>query len=321
MTLLPDDLGFVGARRLVDGPADMVFGLGPGHRPLIMAGESVVAGAPIAERLRDPQLRDVADGAVQEPVPGGRVTAGELLFGWKGRWRVAGGELTEPLETPIAGIVRSVRPGSSIVIQATGRRLAGIVALGGPTRGKLHVAASSDGEVRAGGLDVGLAGTILVVGSRIDAETLTRARAMGIRGIVVAGLASKERRDFLASELRQRAALHRLPPYAVLVLDGAVRRPLSSPVMAVLRALAGHDVAIVDDPPGLLFDAPDLVLPAAPPDFVRIRGGDLAGREGQWAGLVGLRRFGGGIHLEAGSVRLADGSVVAVPIGDLERFI
>ena len=103
-----------------------------------------------------------------------------------------------------------------------------------------------------------------MVGSRIDAETLTRSRAMGIRGIVVAGLASKERRDFLASELRQRAALHRLPPYAVLVLDGAVRRPLSSPVMGVLRALAGREVAIVDDPPALVFDQPDLDLPPPP---------------------------------------------------------
>ena len=59
------------------------------------------------------------------------------------------------------------------------------MALGGPSRGRLHIAAGSDGELRSGGLDVGLAGTILVVGSRIDAETLTRARAMGVRGIVV----------------------------------------------------------------------------------------------------------------------------------------
>ena len=52
---------------------------------------------------------------------------------------------------------------------------------------------------------------------------------MGVRGVIVAGLASKERRDFLASEARQRAALHRLPPFAVLVLDGAVRRPWPAP--------------------------------------------------------------------------------------------
>jgi hypothetical protein len=316
-----DDLGFVATRRLVDGPVDVTIALAPGDRPLVEAGESVVAGAPVAERLRDPQLSEVPDTVTLAPAPGARVPDGELLFDWRGRWRVAGGTLTEPLETPIAGIIRSVRPGTAIVIRATGRSLPGIVALGGPTRGRLHVAASSDSEVRVGGLDVGLAGTILVVGSRIDAETLTRSRAMGIHGVVVAGLASKERRDYLMSEQRQRAALHRLPPYAVLVLDGAVRRPLSSPVLGILHALAGHEVAIVSDPPAMLFDVPDLELPIPQPDHVRIRGGELAGSEGTWAGLAGPRRFPGGVHLEAGMVRLPDGTTVAVPIGDLERFV
>jgi hypothetical protein len=220
----------------------------------------------------------------------------------------------------VTGIVREVRPGSAIVIQARGRGLKAIVSLGGPSRGRLHIAAGSDGELRSGGLDVGLAGTILVVGSRIDAETLTRARAMGVRGIVVGGLASKERRDFTASERRQRAALHRLAPYAVLVLEGATRRPLPSPVMDVLEALAGQEVAIVGDPPMLVFES-EMDVPAPAADFVQVRGGPLGGRHGTWAGLVGPRRFAGGVHLEAGSVRFADGSVTAVPLGDLERFV
>ena len=41
---------------------------------------------------------------------------------------------------------------------------------------------------------------------------------------------------------------------------------------------------------------------------------------GTWAGLAGQRRFEGGVHLEAGTVRLEDGSIVAIPIGDLEQF-
>ena len=56
------------------------------------------------------------------------------------------------------------------------------------------------------------------------------------------------------------------------------------------------------------------------PDLVRVRGGDLRGHEGHWMGAAGRRRFGDGLDLEAGRVRLADGSVVAVPLGDLERF-
>jgi hypothetical protein len=106
----------------------------------------------------------------------------------------------------------------------------------------------------------------------------------------------------------------------VLVLEGAIRRPLAGPVMDLLDALEGHDVAIVTDPPMLVFDHPDLELPEVRPDFIRIRGGQLTGREGSWAGLVGPRRFPGGVHLEAGAVRFEDGTTVALPLGDLERF-
>jgi hypothetical protein len=314
------DLGIVRMRRLLEAPIEVTFPLAPGDRALVAAGETVVPGAPIVERVRDPRMTDVVVPDSSAPAPGGRIPDGELLFEWRGRWRLASGEVIEPLDSPIAGIVKEVRPGGAVVVRAAGRALRAIVTLGGPTRGQLHVASWVEGELRSGSLDVGLAGRILVVGSRIDAETLTRARAMGVRGIIVAGLASKERRDFLASENRQRAALHRLPPFAVLVLEGAVRRPLAGPVMDILDALEGHDVAVVADPPMLIFDAPELDVPAPSPDRIRIRAGQLMGREGRWAGLAGQRRFEGGVHLEAGTVRFEDGSIVAVPIGDLERF-
>ena len=176
--------------------------------------------------------------------------------------------------------------------------------------------------MRSGGLDVGSAGTILVVGSRVDAETLTRARAMGVRGVVVAGLSSKERRDFLASEARQRAALHRLPPFAVLVLDGATRRPLAGAVQAVLAALAGHEVAIVTDPPMLVFDLPNLVIPDPPVDLVRIRAGSLAGREGRFVeaiGRVAVRRRGS--IWRRPWCGCQTGPRPPSTLGDLERFV
>jgi hypothetical protein len=331
-------LDIVPHRPLVESPIDVRFALSPGDRPLVASGETVVVGAPLAERFRDMRLDDavVPDGIVARP--GDRLGAGEarqpglggsrrggpsgeFLYPWRGRWRVASGDLVDPLDAPIAGIVREVVPGTSLTIGAAGRGLRGSAALGEPSRGRLAISTGPDGELRPGGLDVGLAGTILVVGSRVDAETLTRARAMGVRGVIVGGMSGKERRDFLASEARQRAALHRLPPYAVLVLDGALRRPIAGPIMAVLAALEGREVAIVADPPMLVFDEPDLSLASPPADLVRIRGGALAGREGRWAGALGPRRFHGGVHLEAGAVALPDGSTVAVPIGDLERFV
>ena len=323
-------VGLVPARRLVVAPVDAHFALAPGDQPLVAAGDSVVVGAPIAERLRDPRLEELSAPNDVEPEPGTRWyepprrgstqgPGGETMFFWHDRWRVASGDIADTVESPFAGIVRDVRPGIGITIRAAGRGIRGVVALGGPTRGRLQTGTES--ELRSGGLDIGSAGTILVVGSRVDAETLTRARAMGVGGVVVAGLSSKERRDFIASEARQRAALHRLPSFAVLVLDGAVRRPLAGAIQAVLGALTTHEVAIVTDPPMLVFDRPNLVIPDPPHDLVRIRSGSLAGREGRFIEAVGPRRFAGGVQLEAGLVHLPDGTTAAVPLGDLERFV
>jgi hypothetical protein len=165
-----------------------------------------------------------------------------------------------------------------------------------------------------------MAGSIIVAGARMDAEALTRARAVGIRGVVVAALGIKEQRDFLASERRGRAAVHGLPPFGILVLDGASRRPIASPLMGLFEAIEGGMVAIVGDPPTLVIDDPSVLLPAPPADLVRVRSGPLAGAEGAWAGLAGPRRFPAGVTLEAAFVRFGGRPPVAIPLGDLERF-
>lgn len=331
-----DGLDLVAVRPLLDAPVDVRLALTPGDRVLVGVGEEIVAGTPIAERLRDPRLEDVA-GVPSGARPGGRWSgelgqgslgrrrrtgeaSGELLFETSERWRMVTGEHHERLESPVGGVVREVRAGIGLVVRASGRGLPGVAALGGSTRGLLTLASGPDGEIRPGAVDVGAAGRILVVGSRVDAETLTRARAMGVRGIVVSGLPGKERRDFLASEARQRASLHRGQPFGVLVLDGALRRPIASAVAAVLDALAGLEVALVADPPSLVFDHPSIGIATPDPGAIRVRCGPLAGAEGQWSGPAGLRRFGSGTHLEAGFVRFPDGDPVALPLNDLERY-
>src|SRR6187200_2805292 len=104
-----DELGLVATRRLVEGSTDVRFRLLPGDRALVGPGESVVPGAPIAERLRDPRLLEIAIPSGTDALPGDRIAEGELLFDWKGHWRVAASDMSEPIETPVAGIVREVR--------------------------------------------------------------------------------------------------------------------------------------------------------------------------------------------------------------------
>ena len=180
-------------------------------------------------------------------------------------------------------------------VQAAGRALRGAFAAGSPAAGVLELATDPFGDLRPGGIDVGRAGSILVVGARIDAEALTRARAMGVRGIVVASLPGKDLRDFRASERRQRASLHPSQPFGVLVLDGTVRRPIPTPVAALLEKIAGREVSLLVDPPALVFEATDEDMPAIDGDWVRVRSGPNAGAEGKLVGPAGLRRFERGV--------------------------
>ena len=256
-----------------------------------------------------------------KPSPGGHIADGELLFEWRGRWRVAGGEVTEPIDSPIAGIVREVDAGTRIVVRATGQALRGIVALGGPTRGALHVASWVEGELRGGSVDVGLAGKVLVVGSRIDAETLTRARAMGVKrdhrgrsgqqGTArLPGLRrhASERRSTVCR--RSRSWCWRAPS------DG--RWPVRSWTSSTpSRGATSRSWPIrrcsSSTSPSSSCRRPARTTSASAP-------GSCPGARGRGPGCVGPRRFSGGVHLEAGTVRFDDGSVVAVPLGDLERF-
>ena len=180
----------VARRRLLVTPVDAFFRLHPGDRALVKEGEAVGRGQPILEHYREPRTLVVpAQGDSDQQLPGDRAAPpgsrgrdgqhldGELLFRSGGRWRIASGDRAEPLESPVAGVVHEVRPGAGITLRSTANAVIGRTALAGPSWGKLQVATGPDGELRAQHVDVGMAGSIIVAGARMDAEALTRARA------------------------------------------------------------------------------------------------------------------------------------------------
>jgi len=89
-----------------------------------------------------------------------------------------------------------------------------------------------------------LASTLTLGGLVVDA--IHRPTA-GIRGVIVATLPGKDRRDYLASEARQRSSLHQVPAFGVLVLHGSQRRPIAEGAMRLLERLA---TVCVLPPPG-----------------------------------------------------------------------
>ena len=205
-------LDLVARRTMVVSPIDAFFRLHPGDRPLVKVGEAVGRGQPILEHHRDPRTIVVAGilGEDGNAVPGDRWAGspghharegevqpgGELLFRSGNRWRIAGGDRPDTLEVPFSGVVHDVQSGTGVTIRSMSSAVIGRHVLAGPTWGRLQVATGADGELRAQHVDVGAAGNIIVAGARMDAEALTRARAVGIRGVIVAALGIKEQRDF-----------------------------------------------------------------------------------------------------------------------------
>ena len=331
-------LDLVPSRQLIVDVVDAWFPLAPGDRALVGDGDVVEPGMPLAERSAGAQTMIVRTAAAEAaslhpgdrwpPVEDGGSPAasrhdgerpGEVLFAVGGRWRVAVPNRLEIVDAPVNGTVTAVDPGSGIRIRVVGRAVLGRSLLGDSVRGPLEVAAPAHAELRASAIDVGRAGAVIVGGAHADAEAITRARATGVRGIIVASLGSSVRRDLVASEGRRRAALHGQAPFGILILYGALRRPIASAHATILKALEGREVSLLSDPPAFVIDDASVVLPEPAADSVRIVGGPLSGREGRWFD-VAPRRMRGAADTLAGIIDLGRDGRHSIPIGDLERF-
>ena len=231
--------------------------------------------------------------------------------------------------SPIEGIAEEVTA-SHISVRASGVGLRGPVGWGQPVVGRVVLAvASPDAELRSGAVDISAAGAILVAGARLDIEALTRARAIGVAGIICGGVVGRELQQLDESDVRQRAALHAITPFAILALDGYGRRPIPTLAWDLLAAAAADERQVGILPAARLAvvggDPSTLALSSWPADAVRLASGDGSGRAGRLVGLSGPVRRPGGQYQSSGYVVL--GATADAPTGrrlvalaDLERL-
>jgi hypothetical protein len=319
------------------------FALGVADRALVAVGQAVAADDPLIERVREASVVELRRPAAASVVPGealdpttvapevrgyGRARyidrATVLHASADGTIRVAIGRATGPFGSPIAGTVEAA-DASGVAVRADGDGLVAALCWGTAVRGPLRLAVTApDAELRAGALDVAVAGAVLVAGARVDIEAITRARALGVRGIVCGGIASKEVGQLEASEARQRVSLHPTAPFALAIIDGFGRRPIPGPTWEALAGAAGRDVAIVTDPPLVVLDA-GLPRPAAS-GRVRVTAGADLGREGRLLDLRGQVRTSVGAYRPSALVWLDAGPSGqpperrVLPLTDLERL-
>jgi hypothetical protein len=295
---------------------------------------------PVAARLRHPPQRAAEMLTV---APGAEVEAGDRIAD-DGHGRVVtapeaaiflaydrgdGRALLAPLGEPepivghVRGEVSAVEP-DAIEIRIAGALLNGVGGYGMAVHGPLTVAVDDPlDELRAVAIDVGSSGRILVGGSRASAETLTRARAMGVAGIVLGGILEKELRDFAAIQSRRRAVGGIGDEFALIVLEGYGKVGLDVDLFAWFKR---HDGLMAS-----LFGADArLYVYGADPTPVRRtlpRAGDrVIAHRRPYAGVGGrlvrvlepLHATPAGIAARSGLVRFDDGRSALVPLANLE---
>jgi hypothetical protein len=232
----------------------------------------------------------------------------------------------EPLIGHVHGRIRAVEDGA-ITVEVPGALVRGVGGTGDAVHGELVVAVHDPGEeLRAASIDVGATGRILVGGSRASAETLTRARAMGVAGIVLGGVLDKELRDFEAIQRRRREVGGLAGAFGVLLLEGFGKVGIDPQRFGWFKAHAGR-MASLFGADGLLY-----VYDAAPAPGRRTlpRVGErviahrrpFQGRAGVLVGeLDDLHATPSGIPTRMGLVRFEDGRLAPVPLANLEATL
>ncbi len=216
---------------------------------------------------------------------------------------VAAGPATVlPVTAPLALLPRSA--------SATGG-LGGRLLLGDEVEGSLYFSATEPDS--RGWAAAHQAGILAVVSA--SPETVLRARAVGIRGLVVGSLSDGEREALSASIDRRVAAGVAPAPFGLLILGG--RRESdewAAELGKALAALHGSGVRLERHPAGITTSAARGAAERLGVDTVVI-GGPRAGSYGTWRGLADAQSSD-----PQGAVEI-DGDLVVLPLGDLQRLI
>lgn len=316
---------------------------------LVVPGQPVELGQAIVRRFRDEEaielpttaaLVGMRPGDVLSSVPMPRArgrgrhgpettrSARVVEHGRDGVTRVVAGSGEVVVLAPAAGVVETVLPGR-LDIRAHGLAVHGAVAWGRPSAGRIVVAADGPAsETPAARIDVAAAGAVLVVGSRMDVEAMSRARAIGVAAIISGGVASRDLRQLAESEIRQQAALHAAAPFGLLAVGGYGRLPIPRHIWELLVAAQGRPAGILPEARILVIGGDPAPLEASmqrPEGTVRIVAGEHRDAEGRLVGLAGQRRWPDGSYAPGGFVEISAPAAgeperICVPLTLLERL-
>jgi hypothetical protein len=239
----------------------------------------------------------------------------------------------------IDGIVVETVPEQGVVVETVCSLVQGIFGIGGETRGSLVVGVKNPDEaLTAAHLTPEMKGKIVVGGAFLSAETMARAKALGIAGLVVGGIHDKDLRALLGYDLGVAITGTEQVGFTLILTEGFGRISMAQKTFQLLSAHAGEQASIsgaTQIRAGVI--RPEIIIPkktvsgsalaAAPTeregigigDPVRIIRDPLFGKIGQVSALpADLQKIPTESEVRVLEVRFGDGSKAVVPRTNVE---
>ena len=237
----------------------------------------------------------------------------------------------------IDGIVMETIPQQGVVVEAACSIVQGIFGIGGEAWGEIVVAVQSPDEpLEPAHLRADMQGKIVAGGSFLPAETMAKAKEIGIAGLVAGGIHDRDLRSLLGYDLGVAITGTEQVGFTLILTEGFGTIPMASKTFALLRGHAGQKASIsgaTQIRAGVI--RPEIIIPhaatagaAADPsqragirlgDPVRIIRDPLFGKIGEVSALPSdLTRIPTESEVRVLEVKFSDGARAVIPRTNIE---
>ncbi|MCS6296379.1 MAG: hypothetical protein H8K09_09115 [Nitrospira sp.] len=238
----------------------------------------------------------------------------------------------------IDGAVAEVHPDQGVTVESTCSLVQGIFGIGGETSGELIMGVKApDQPLLPEQLNQSMKGKVVVGGAFLSAATMTRAKELGIIGLVVGGIHDKDLRALLGYDLGVAITGTEQVGFTLILTEGFGTIPMAPKTFALLSAHAGQKASIsgaTQIRAGVI--RPEIIIPHSGPaaatklaqaeregiqlgDPVRIIRDPLFGKIGAVSGLPSeLRAIPTESEVRVLEVRFPDGTTTVVPRANIE---
>ena len=240
----------------------------------------------------------------------------------------------------VDGRIVEVIPQQGAVVETDCSLVQGIFGIGGETRGEIVLAATSPDEaLTPRHLTAEMKGKVVVGGSFISSDALTRAKEVGVAALVIGGIHDKDLRALLGYDLGVAITGTEQVGFTLILTEGFGAIPMAGKTFALLSAHAGQPASIsgaTQIRAGVI--RPEIIIPkqlsavgtlsaVTVPQREGIRIGDqvriirdpLFGKIGEVSSLPSeLQKIPTESEVRVMEVRFADGSKAVIPRTNIE---